>query len=178
MEGGKKVVVKFLDGTILKGYTTDFYKSKPYFSMKLKENGRNKDVRFSELKAVFFVKTFEGRRDSRKLRHVPCCSPQGKLGVVRFVDDEQVEGNLQGFKPEDNVIFMLPENPTGNNERIFCNAEAIKAIKWADGGVVTGAEMEKERKAKPNLSWTTQEEQFKSKADKKPKKKFNIDDYL
>ena len=61
-----KVVVRFRDGRMVKGYTHDFNPDREIFHVtEAQDKGRVIEVSTSFLKAVFFVKTFEGNKDHR-----------------------------------------------------------------------------------------------------------------
>ncbi len=66
LEGENKVVVRFRDGRMRKGYTHDFYPSREIFHITdVQFGGKIIEVSTSLLKAIFFVKTFEGKKDHR-----------------------------------------------------------------------------------------------------------------
>ena len=58
METGK-VIVRLKDGTVIKGKTNDFFPNKPRFHLST-EDGDMDEYDVEELKAVFFVKDYEG----------------------------------------------------------------------------------------------------------------------
>lgn len=62
----KKIVIKFLDGSLMKGESTDFQPEKQCFYLKLVDDGTKK-IDIETLKAVFFVKDFEGNKEHKKL---------------------------------------------------------------------------------------------------------------
>ncbi len=57
-----KVVVRTLKGETIKGYTGDFSRSKPSFLLSSDDGSVriNQIIRLKDLKAVFFVKAFDG----------------------------------------------------------------------------------------------------------------------
>ena len=130
MEIGNKVVAKFIDGRVIKGQTSDFYKSRPIFHVVPQGEKKAVNVEMPELKALFFVKTFEGRKHQiRKLKHVPY-QVYGRKAKICFEDGEEIEGFVQAFNPDEKVFLLVPDNPTSNNLRIFCNREAVAKIIW------------------------------------------------
>lgn len=127
---GNQVVAKFIDGRIIKGQTSDFYKSRPYFHLTPIDAHKSVKVPVDELKALFFVKSFEGRKHQlRKLTHVPS-QVYGRKARVVFNDGEEIEGFIQAFNPDEAVFSLVPDDPTGNNLRIFCIRAAVKRIIW------------------------------------------------
>ena len=67
---GNKLVVKFKDGHIVKGWTTDFGQNKDIFHLhELKKPEKNPlEIEISELKAIFFVKDYKGNKKYQKVR--------------------------------------------------------------------------------------------------------------
>ena len=65
-----KIVVKFKDGKIIKGWSTDFGPNKEIFHLHpLEEYGKDiLEIETSSLKAVFFVKDYKGNKDYKKVR--------------------------------------------------------------------------------------------------------------
>jgi hypothetical protein len=63
-----KVVVRFKKGTLMKGKITNFFPDKPKFHLELL-SGELAEIDVEQLKAIFFVKDFEGdkaRKDTYK----------------------------------------------------------------------------------------------------------------
>jgi len=131
-----KVVVKYIDGDVLKGFAGEFYKAKEDFLIKPHNKDKEIKIRCNDIKAVFYVKTFEGRAKYRRLKHLPRVKTKGKPVVIHFNDGERIEGFTQYYRAEDPFLLLIPDDPTGNNQRIFCNQQAVKKIEW-DGGRVT-----------------------------------------
>jgi hypothetical protein len=112
------VVLHFVDGTILKGTTDDFFPNKDMFHLKAKGGGEIREVRLTNLKAVYFVKSFEGdplyqdKADQERAGF-------GKKIKVIFRDGETQVGYTQGFTPDRNGFFVFPADPDSNNDRVF-----------------------------------------------------------
>lgn len=131
MDNGNMVVAKFVDGRILKGLTNDFFKSIPAFNVYCNETSKYQRVSIDNLKAVFFVKSFEGRKDQRRrLKHVPRPLIDGREARIHFNDGEVLEGFVQYYNPSEKVFLLVPDDPTGNNLRIFCVRKAVSRIVW------------------------------------------------
>ncbi len=73
-----KIVVKFKDGKIVKGWSTDFGPKKEIFHLNpLEEYGKDiLEIEISSLKAVFFVKDYKGDKNYKKVRSFDG-SPEG-----------------------------------------------------------------------------------------------------
>ena len=59
-----KIVVRYADGTLVKGYTSDFDPDQPCFHVVPGDDSSSQvvEVRVDKLKALFFVRSFEGER--------------------------------------------------------------------------------------------------------------------
>jgi hypothetical protein len=88
-------------------------------------------VSTSLLKAVFFVKTFEGNKNHRStddftvesLRDVP-----GLKVKVTFSDGEVMYGTTHGYAPERKGFFIFPADKESNNERVFVIRESADGV--------------------------------------------------
>ena len=58
--GATKVVARYADGRVIKGFTQDFFPNKDCFHLILDDNRRTVEVFVRRLKAVFFVRDFAG----------------------------------------------------------------------------------------------------------------------
>jgi hypothetical protein len=126
-----RVVCRYRDGRISKGTTRDFLASKPVFH--LHPEGDEKQpaltISTSELKGVFFVKSFEG--NSRHFEHISFddANGQGKKVFVTFHDDEVLAGFSTGVDLTKPGFFLFPVDAEGNNERIFVISSAVRAVR-------------------------------------------------
>jgi hypothetical protein len=119
-----KIVIKLQDGSILKGESTDFMAEKKYFYLKRAEGGTKK-IDIETLKAVFFVKDFEGNKDHKKT-YKDFMPWGGKKIRVEFNDGEIITGYTASFSTGKYGFFMTPADAGGNNEKIFVLNTAIK----------------------------------------------------
>jgi hypothetical protein len=132
MQNRAKVVVAYLDGRRLKGYTNDFSPVRDQFflfpdGVDPKPGDRGTTVRIAELKALFFVKDFAGNVAHQE---VPGTSPpSGKRIEVIFSDGEKLIGSSVAYNPRNQGFFMQPGDPAGNNERIFVVNRNVKQAK-------------------------------------------------
>lgn len=130
-----KVVVRFLDGRVLKGCTQDFNQTRPsfHFHINTPKNSIDKSmlIEVKDLKAIFFVKTFEGDReyDERK-EFIAGDLPQGRKVEVTFVDGEIIQGSTVGYDPHRPGFFLIPVDRRSNNIRIFVVTSAMANFKF------------------------------------------------
>ncbi len=125
-----KVVVAYLDGRRLKGYVYDFSALKDSFTLLPQENPlqeKGKRVEMKDLKAVFFVKDFQG---TPGYHEDPSADAQlhGRKIEVTCRDGEKLVGKTEGFNPQKIGFFMFPADPKSNNLRIFViNRNSLQA---------------------------------------------------
>lgn len=129
---GCKVVARMRDGRVLKGTTRDFSPMKPKFHLEPAGDVKAEplQIQIGALKALFFVKDYDGdasRRDD------PGFDPgvgQGRKILVMFEDGERISGYTNGYSPDKPGFFVVPADPRTNNERIFVSREAVKRVEW------------------------------------------------
>ncbi len=129
---GRSVVVRYADGRLLKGTTHDFQAVKPEFHVYPggDEKQRAVAVAFPELKAVFFVRTYDGNPKHRAttLFEGPV---QGRKMLVTFKDGEVIAGTTVGYNTKAQGFFLMPVDAQGNNVRIYVINSAVKEVRWA-----------------------------------------------
>jgi hypothetical protein len=129
-----RVVVRYVDGKILKGYTHDFLPEKDLFHLieeTVSGEGDIHEVQVSELKAVFFVKTFEGNKDYNEKKSFEEVAPASLHGIkikVTFVDGEVLYGISLGYNKMKKGFFIVPIDPLSNNDRIYVIAAATTKV--------------------------------------------------
>ena len=121
-----KLVVHCSDGTILKGQSTDFWHNKPEFHLTA-QDGETSVIAIADLKAVFFVKDYEGCRERQRSDRDVIVGGGRKL-KVSFSDGEEVIGYTSGYSADRTGFFLVPADLQGNNERIFVVAAACDQI--------------------------------------------------
>lgn len=121
-----KVVVRFRDNSILKGKTNNFFPNKTSFHLEL-TNGEQMEIRLADLKALFFVKSYEGDKQHKKSYgdRVP---GGGRKIQVKFSDGETIVGYTTGYSPDRAGFYLVPADLKGNNERIFVVTSATETV--------------------------------------------------
>src|ERR1051325_3688789 len=133
------VVARYLDGRLMKGVTRDFSPNRPIFHVDLQDGASAVELRFRQLKALFFVKALDGdpaRQDVRGFVHGPAETQQGKKIAVRFRDGEFVCGYTLSWSPDREGFFMFPADANSNNQRIFVITGSTLEIKAAPAAEV------------------------------------------
>ena len=129
-----KIVVRYQDGRINKGVTSDFFPNKDLFHLfpvdALPETKPIK-VSMQELKAVFFVKTFEGNPGYNKKKEFEADKTViGRKIRVIFRDGEVLVGTTQGYQPNRSGFFIHIVDPQSNNERCFIITAATQEVSF------------------------------------------------
>ena len=128
-----KVVVRYLNGKVLKGFTQDFLPNKDRFHLHPadKSSGESLEVLTKDLKAIFFVQDFAGnpKYDERK-KYMEAEKPQGRKVEVTFVDGEILVGSTLGYDPKRPGFFLFPVDPKSNNIRVFAISPAVKNVRY------------------------------------------------
>ena len=123
-----KVVVKFKDKRLKKGTTRDFFPNKTLFHLE-DVNGDLSEISIDDLKAVFFVKDFEGNESHQK-NYDDNIAGGGKKVAVKFYDGETIVGYTLGYSPDRQGFFVTPADLNGNNERIFVVKSAAEKVEF------------------------------------------------
>lgn len=121
-----KVVVKFKDNSIVKGQTNNFLPNKTFFHLQQLEGGQI-EVHIEDLKAIFFVKNYDGAKDHKKA-YTDKVPGGGRKIQVRFLDGETIVGYTTGYSPDRPGFYIVPADIKGNNERIFVVKTATEKV--------------------------------------------------
>lgn len=118
-----RVVAHFLGGKLTKGYTYDFNQNRDSFHVfdspeKIEEGTL---VQHDELKALFFVKTFEGNPNYQD----PVFSEEevkkivGMKLKITFKDGEVMFASTYGYSPARKGFFVYPLDKECNNNKVY-----------------------------------------------------------
>ena len=132
-----KVVAHYNDGRLLKGFTHDFTPARDNFHItsQLEDDfGETYEVKLSDLKAVFFVKTWKGNlvyKEKKRFEEADTSHLRGMKIKVVFKDGETIRGVSLGYSKAKKGFFVLPLDPRSNNERVYVIAAAVSEVKVA-----------------------------------------------
>ena len=127
------MIIRYRNGKLLKGFTNDFFPNKPAFHFQPQDQAGEQAivVTVAELKAVFFVKDFQGdSRYTERKQFKEGDRLTGRKVEVTFYDDEVLVGVTMGYDPKRIGFFMIPADPTSNNLRIFVVTKAMKQFRY------------------------------------------------
>lgn len=133
MDFRPNVVVHYKDGQIRKGYTQNFafYRDTFYLTevdSQTQEELRSVEVPVEDLKAVFFVKDFEGNPDHRSdpeaVRH-----GFGDRVEITFRDSETLSGYTRRYKESDKGFILYPADPETNNQIVAVIRSSTQSVK-------------------------------------------------
>lgn len=131
---GRSVVARFLDGRVLKGTTHDFAPQKPVFHLYAwgEEAARGVAIPVGALKALFFVRSYDGNPKHAEKKSFDGVKGQGRRVLVTFTDGETLAGFTTTFSPGKQGWFLVPVDSDSNNSRIYVVATAVRKIEWVD----------------------------------------------
>ena len=128
----QKIVVRYREGSTLKGYTVDFHPSRGHFSLWPSVDAHASEramVPLARLKALFFVKSFDGNRWHVPME--PSQKPAAGRGIeITFFDGEVIRGTTLGYRPDGIGFFITPLDSGGNNQRVFVVNSAVHRVRF------------------------------------------------
>jgi len=131
----KKVVIKYQNKEIVKGWIEDFRPDRESFLLfPLIEYSAEEriEIKFASLKAVFFVKNFIGDKNYKKVRTFDVdlkITPSQRKLIVNFLDAEHLYGTSHSYGRYKVGFFVYPIDPKDNSDRIFVIHKAIKSVR-------------------------------------------------
>jgi len=130
-----RIVLHYQDKKLLKGYTHDFTPLREKFhliSEQEKDKGNIYEIRCSDLKAVFFVKSLDGDKDYMEKKNfddVDATALRGLKVKVEFPDGEVIRGTSFGYSKNRKGFFIVPIDPASNNERIYVVSNVLRDVR-------------------------------------------------
>ncbi len=125
-----KVVAHFQDGRLIKGTINGFYPQNDTLQISTIDGERLK-IDINHLKAIFFVKDFEGdkvyfeKKDFEDVS-IPNIRNNNKVMVI-FKDKERIVGLTEKID-RDKGFFITPIDSNSNNSQIFVTPSAIESV--------------------------------------------------
>jgi hypothetical protein len=131
-DGWSRLVVKYLDGRLLKGFSQDFHPSRTHFHLARTIQSSPQQpvlVPVTQLKAVFFVRDFAGNAAYTERKSFADVV-QGRRIEVTFLDDEVMVGSTLSYRPQGSGFFLTPADSNGNNLRVFIGPSAVRHVRY------------------------------------------------
>jgi hypothetical protein len=129
-----KVICRYLDGRIVKGHTLDFNPAKATFHILptgAPPDADTSEISLSDLKALFFVKDFEGNKlYNEKKEFSPVKKPAGRKLEVTFKDGEVLVGSTMGYDKKRSGFFIFPADPMSNNLKVYVVTSSIQNARY------------------------------------------------
>jgi hypothetical protein len=127
-----KLVVRYLDGRVIKGRTLDFSSTKDSFHLlPLDDPSASVEVRLSQIKAVFFVKDSLGQREYDERLEFDGSHPViGRRIQVTFNDGEVLAGTSEVYMPNRKGFILFPADRKSNSEKVFVVNSSVKEVKF------------------------------------------------
>jgi hypothetical protein len=125
------VVVRYADGRVLKGYA-DFDPEQPGFRLVPlgDPDGDGVEIQVKDLKAVFFVRTFDGDPGHDESKDLYQARPPDTRKVsVRFRDGEELVGYTRQLDRHRSGLFFTPLDSRSNNLRVFAVFDALWGVR-------------------------------------------------
>jgi hypothetical protein len=130
-----KIVVHYIDGRIIKGFTQSFVPNKPTFNIwpiGHKVPTENIEVSVKDLKGVFFVRDFAGNPKYKELKIFhEGAKILGRKVEVTFKDGEVIVGSTLDYEPGRPWFFLYPSDPHWNILRVFVLSQAVAKVSYA-----------------------------------------------
>ena len=129
--GLSKVVLRYINGKVVKGFTQNFSADKDRFHLYTEASlsGSTREVDVKELKAIFFVRNFAGDPKYREQkRYTAGEKPPGRIVEVKFKDGEMLVGSSLTYNREKTGFFLFPADSKSNNLRVFVVFAAVEAV--------------------------------------------------
>jgi len=128
-----KVVVRYSDGRLIKGFTHDFFPNKERFHLIPADDpsGGAIEVSMNGLKAIFMVRDFIGDPlYKERKKYIEEEKPSGRKVEVTFIDGEVLVGSTLGYDPKRQGFFIFPADPKSNNIRVYVVSSFVEKVRY------------------------------------------------
>jgi hypothetical protein len=130
--GWRMVILRYLDGRLLKGFCNDFSSSRTQFHLWPSVNAAASQavmVPLARLKAVFFVRDFAGNAAYVERPEFDGAA-HGRKMEITFIDGEVVIGTTLAYRPDGPGFFLHPADALSNNMRIFIVTGSVRHTRF------------------------------------------------
>ena len=127
-----RVVVRTRDKRRIRGFTWDFAPNRESFHVVDPfDEHKVEELALSDLKAIFYVKSFVGDPDRKSPPPFSKESFRGVPGLklkITFLDGEVLYGTTNGYQPNRTGFFVMPADKDSNNERVYVITAATRSV--------------------------------------------------
>ena len=123
-----KVVVRARDGSIHNGFASDEYIATDLIKV-LSNKGDEQEFSMDDVKAIFFVKEFEGNSKHEELKFLNNHTRKKWVWVrVTFFDGEALEGRVENTKTllSSPGFYLWPSDEDTNNDLVYIVTDALQ----------------------------------------------------
>lgn len=132
-----KAVLRFKNGNVRKGRIRGFSEEASDILFVESNGGEESTITFEELKAIFFVKSFDGDSGYNETKYYGESSSLKQKVFVKFSDNESITGfvrdrtpwqkgfHLYSQKTHKTGFFVLPTDPQSNNIKAYVINTAV-----------------------------------------------------
>jgi len=136
----EKAVTRLINGKVLKGYIDEFSPDQNEVNIKEEMTADLRTVKIGDVKAVFFVRSFEGDQEHKERKSYGIAKVKGQRVFVKFRDGEGLVGFLEGDVPWEKGFFLskrgsnrkgfflLPVDEDTNNIKVFVVSSSVDAV--------------------------------------------------
>jgi len=130
--GWNRLVVRYLDGRLLKGFGRDFHPTRGMVDLWSEPDVTETRITIplAQLKAVFFVHDFEGDPAYVETPSAEEGPAMGRRITITFVDGEVVRGTTLSYSQGGPGFFVSPLDSKTNNLKMFVLAGAIRHVQF------------------------------------------------
>jgi hypothetical protein len=131
----KQLVVKYIDERILKGTPTTWDIDSDGFNLLPRDAlpGSNEEIyiSFADLKAVYFVRDFDGQIGKKIVS--PATQIRGLHMLLKFSDKENVEGyTSESYSPASPRFYFFPADQSGNTISLLVERRHLEKVELLD----------------------------------------------
>ena len=129
----EKVVVRYIRGRVIKGFTQDFFPAKKLLHLTSVDNssGEPIEVYIEDLKAIFMVLDFVGHPlYKERKKYVEEEKPSGQKVEVTFIDGEVLVGSTLNYDPKQQGFFIFPADLRSNNIRVYIVSSFVEKVRY------------------------------------------------
>lgn len=123
------VVIRYLDGRMLKGATEDFQVGGLPFTVAPAGGGPVSVADLAGVKAIFFVKSLAGDPRYKPHKEFGVARQFGRRTMVVFRDGELQHGYTLPEHTDYPFFFLFPVDPMSNNDKVYVIREATREVR-------------------------------------------------